>query len=271
MSERMVKLDVRAQADLRRDSGGAQQGSGGLGERPAEENVDMFRRALSGDEAAVAGDALPSERDAVFPGQGHASNAQDAERVQGWRDRGAFGLFGSMTSFQPDAPASPLSPPGLSSAVPELAAMPVSAAPLMPAATPMLAATPVQAATLEPHVATGTSGAADSSASRLADEVADRILVSADDGREARVFVRDDVMPGVEIRITQDQGRWLVAFIIGDGKSFEVLERAGQKIADELATRLKCDVEVQLIAAESPDGKPRNSFLASSDNSTGAP
>ena len=132
-------------------------------------------------------------------------------------------------------------------------------------------ASPVPAATLEPRVATGRGGAADSSASRLADEVADRILVSADDGREARVFIRDDVMPGVEIRITQDRGRWLVAFVISDSKSFEVLEQSGQKIADELATRLKCEVEVQLIAAESPDGKPRNTFLASSDNSAGAP
>lgn len=221
MSERMVRLDVRAQADVRADSRGAQQGGEGLDERAAEENVDRFRRALGDDNSGAA-----STRDAQSVGNAQSFHTRDAEEEStSWRDRGAFGLFGSLT---PPSPAH-----------------------------------------IEPHLTT-TSGVAESGASRLASEVADRILVSADDGREARVFIRDDVMPGVEVRITQEQGRWLVAFTISDGKSFEVLAQAGQKMADELTVKLKCEVEVQLIPSEQPDGSPTHTFFSNAENDGGA-
>jgi hypothetical protein len=111
--------------------------------------------------------------------------------------------------------------------------------------------------------------AAANATARLADEVADRILISADDGREARIAVRNDVMPGVEVRITQEQGRWVVAFIVSDAGSFEVLENAGQTIADQLANRLRSGVEVKLIDASEPNGTPANTFFADPAQSDG--
>jgi hypothetical protein len=131
----------------------------------------------------------------------------------------------------------------------------------------------VMHAPLPPMPALQNTPADDSAAAnttaRLAGEVADRILVSGDDGREARIAVRNDVMPGVEVRITQEQGRWVVAFIVSDAGSFKVLENAGQTIADQLANRLRSGVEVKLIDASEPNGTPANTFFADPAQSDG--
>jgi hypothetical protein len=120
------------------------------------------------------------------------------------------------------------------------------------------------------HITAPDDSAAASATAHLADEVADRILVSSDEGREARIAIRNDVMPGVEVRITQEQGRWVVAFIVGDAGSLKVLENAGPTIADELANRLESGIEVQLIDASEPSGTPANTFFADPAQSDGA-
>jgi hypothetical protein len=114
------------------------------------------------------------------------------------------------------------------------------------------------------------SDSAFGSAADLANEVADRIMVSADEGREARIFIRDDVMPGVEVRIAQEQGRWVVTFSIGDAFSFKVLEKAGQGIAEELAGRLSSSIEVNLVDASDPSGVPAHTFFAEPTRNEGA-
>ncbi len=81
---------------------------------------------------------------------------------------------------------------------------------------------------------------------QVADEVAERILVSGDGGREACIVIRDDVLPGVEVRVSQEQGRWVVAFLVAEAASFELLERAGADIAQVLAGRLGSGVELRL-------------------------
>jgi hypothetical protein len=97
---------------------------------------------------------------------------------------------------------------------------------------------------------------------QLADQVAERILVSAEGAREVRVVVRDDVLAGVELRITQQQGRWVIGFVVTDAASFAAIERSGQTFADQLAQRLRCGVDVRLTDQESADGEPQCTFFA---------
>ena len=205
MSERTVRLDVGTQANSRTDSQTTQSGGGGLGERPAEENIDRFRRSLAGDAEADEACTASQPRD--------ASQATQAS--------GAFSLFGSLNFYSP------------------------------------------------PAESVDTIRAAADCTARLVSEVADRILICVDEDREARVHVREDVMPGVEVRIAQERGGWVVAFIISDAGSFKVLAQAGQRIADELADRLQSAVEVQLIAASEPDAIPTNTFFADAAQSIG--
>lgn len=234
MSERMVRLDIGAQANARSDSQTAQSGSGGLGGRAAEENIDRFRRSLAGDGEDCDSSGASQSRDdsrgafgeqagqGAYPGHaGHGGQPRDGHAQQAPQASGAFGLFASVHfDMQPSS---------------------------------------VSSASDADHTAL------------LINEVADRILVSADDGREARIHIRDDVMPGVEVRVAQQDGRWIVAFIISDASSFKVLEQAGQKIADELAERLQSAVEVQLIAASEPAATPANTFFAGVSPGNGDP
>jgi hypothetical protein len=101
-------------------------------------------------------------------------------------------------------------------------------------------------------------------AAKLADEVAERILVSDDDGHEARVYIRDDVLPGVELRLRQAEGRWVISFLVTDVTSFALLEQHGARIADELAGRLQSAVEVELSDPRGPDAErvPARTFFA---------
>ncbi|WP_129781703.1 hypothetical protein [Peristeroidobacter soli] len=105
--------------------------------------------------------------------------------------------------------------------------------------------------------------------SRLASEVADRILVSADADREARIFIREDVLPGVEVRITQEHGRWLVEFAISDARSFEILDHAGEQLAGELAERLRSDVEVRLVFSALPGDAVESTYFAAASGCKG--
>ncbi len=106
---------------------------------------------------------------------------------------------------------------------------------------------------------------------KAAAEVAARILVSADAEREARVYIREDVLPGVELRIRQDQGRWVVTFLVADTTSFGMLSQAAGMIATELARRLRSSVEVQLTAARGPEtsDEPALTFFADPPDGSG--
>jgi hypothetical protein len=239
MSERMVRLDIGTQANARADSHSAQSGGGGFGERPTEEHVDQFRRALTGGD----GESTPS---------GTTQSSPDAQITQA---RGVFGLFGGLGRTSPFV--GELATPSVRGQQPTAS----SSAPSELFAAAGGIGAPAGSDAAAAGRAADDSGAADNT-SRLASEVADRILVSADDDREARVFIRDEVMPGVEVRIAQEQGRWLVEFTISDSKSFEVLDQAGEKIANELAERLRSTVEVRLIATTDPAGTPASTYFA---------
>ncbi len=106
---------------------------------------------------------------------------------------------------------------------------------------------------------------------KAAAEVAARILVSADEEREARVYIREDVLAGVELRIRRDQGRWVVTFLVADTTSFGVLSQAAGMIATELARRLRSSVEVQLTAARGPEtsDEPALTFFADPPDGSG--
>ena len=235
MSERMVRLDIGAQANGRADSQAAQSGNGGMDDGPGEENLDRFRRALAG--GSVDGDSLAAS-------QAHAEARRASHSL---RAPGAFGLFGSMraTPFASDSSDSRR-------------------------AESLYEERLRRSAEQLPHTTATDDSTAASATTRLADEVADRILVSSDEGREARIAIRNDVMPGVEVRITQERGRWVVAFIVSDAGSLKVLQNAGQRIADELANRLESGIEVQLIDASEPSGTPANTFFADPAQSDGA-
>ena len=98
--------------------------------------------------------------------------------------------------------------------------------------------------------ATPEADLSDGSAGRFACEVAERILVSADDQQEVRVLIRDDVLPGVELRLRRADGRWVVGFTVTDAASFALIEQAGDRIAGDLASRLESGVEVRLAGPQ---------------------
>lgn len=79
----------------------------------------------------------------------------------------------------------------------------------------------------------------------LADMV-ERVLVSDDGEREVRVQISNEVLPGVELSIVQDGGRWVVHFVVGDAASLALLRRTGRTMVSELARRLRQAVEVRI-------------------------
>ncbi len=55
-------------------------------------------------------------------------------------------------------------------------------------------------------------------------QVADQILVAeASNGREVRIFLKDSVLPGTEVRITQNAGKMQVQFLTTSAQSQDVL------------------------------------------------
>ncbi len=233
MSERSVRLDMAATglAEHQASQSGAEE------RNPADdEQVARFRRALA-DGSGTDGGGTAREVDAAVHESGHA--------------RGAFGLFGRGIRSGGGAPLPDVTA-GLIAG-----ASPFEVGPQGPRGT---------YATEEP-VERGAPG----DVWKLADEMAERILVSADGSREVRVAVRDDVMAGVELRMVQEQGRWVVEFVVTDAMSFELLERAGGMIADELAKRLRSGVEVRLKnpTDRGADDEPVCTFFADAPGLSG--
>ncbi|MEJ0035237.1 MAG: type III secretion HpaP family protein [Gammaproteobacteria bacterium] len=96
---------------------------------------------------------------------------------------------------------------------------------------------------------------------QVAVDAAARIRVSADDEREAQVDVSEDVLPGVQVRIRRDQGRWEVTFLVSDSASLELLERSAATLARTLAARLRSAVEVRVTAVGDAE-RPACTFIA---------
>jgi hypothetical protein len=215
MSERRIRLDIasggRADHEAQRFGAGEQHNSA------SEEQVDRFRRALTSGAAEgvdTAGDP--------------ASGIPASPSRNGARPRGAFDLFGRAGSTR-----------GVDAQLSGGAETLLASAGLQPAAAMPSAQGEAPEADL-----------ADGSAERFAYEVAERILVSADDQQEVRVLIRDDVLPGVELRMCRADGRWVVGFTVTDAASFALIEQAGDRIASDLATRLESGVEVRLTGPE---------------------
>jgi hypothetical protein len=240
MSDRSVRLDLAAGGLAERQAAN----SGGRGERgPAsEDDMARFRQTLAdpGREAQDAG-GDPAARGA-------------APQTQA---RGAFGLFGRARGggAAPAEAASGMAPGAWMAPGALAALLPAREAP---------AADPTRGEM-------GTAAAADRA--RIAEQVAERILVSADGGREVRVSIRDEVLPGVELRLTQEQGRWVACFVTTDAASLELLARAGEWMAGQLARRLRCGVEIRLAKGPDADAadEPTATCLAESPAEDAAP
>jgi hypothetical protein len=249
MSDRSVRLDLAAGGLAERQAAN----SGGRGERgPAsEDDMARFRQTLAdpGREAQDAG-GDPAARDAWNSSDPAARGA--APQTQA---RGAFGLFGRARGggAAPAEAASGMAPGAWMAPGALAALLPAREAP---------AADPTRGEM-------GTAAAADRA--RIAEQVAERILVSADGGREVRVSIRDEVLPGVELRLTQEQGRWVACFVATDAASLELLARAGEWMAGQLARRLRCGVEIRLAKGPDAADEPTATFLAESPAEDAAP
>ena len=241
MSERRIRLDIQVGGHA--DHPSQRSGAGSERDPASEEHVDRFRRALTGS----AADGVDGTDGAGGDGRAGAAAAVSCGALsrQQVRLRGAFDLFRRRDGASAPAAQSP----GDAAALLAEAGAPMAA----PAQSGIRAQDPVQ----EP--AAGAAG-------RFACRLAERILVSAHDQHEARILVRDDVLPGVELSVRRAGGRWVVGFTVTDPESFALIEETGGLIASELAVRLDSAVEVQLSGPEhSRSGIDRyRSFFADS-------
>ncbi|THF57266.1 hypothetical protein [Pseudothauera rhizosphaerae] len=206
MTDRPVRLNL----DLPRMGGepaGSQNGGGQPG-AARDDDVARFRQALGRD----------GQQPAAEGGTG-----QGGERPQEEEKSSPFGLFGRLSGgAQERADAAAAGLPGFPS-------------PFLPGTSAAGAAEPAAPAAPLPRAAAEVVGA-----------VAERILVSADGGQEIRVLIRNEVLPGVEVRIVQEQGRWVMDFAVGNAGSLALLQGAGARLAAELSRRLRREVEVRV-------------------------
>ena len=242
MSDRSVRLDLATAGLAERQS--EHSAGGGGREAASEEDMMRFRQAL---QAPAPGE--PAARDAVASAE--PEEGQAAEQVAPRQARGAFGLFGRSRGDKGGQTAEA----GVTGAG-DGALAASAAAPLVPGSAG----------------AAAEEGAADR-ARRLTEALAQRILIAADGGREARITLRADVMPGVELHLLQEQGRWVVRFDVTDATSFEQLARAGKWMADELARRLRSGIEIRMTdrADAEPNAEPACAFFADPPAAQGTP
>ena len=83
--------------------------------------------------------------------------------------------------------------------------------------------------------------------------VADRLLVCTEVTQEVRMQIKPNVLPGVEVRVAQDAGRWAVSFYVQDATSLSLLNGAREHAAAALAQRLRQEVDVRVTAVHSGD------------------
>jgi type III secretion system needle length determinant len=93
-------------------------------------------------------------------------------------------------------------------------------------------------------------------AGRLLQEIASRILVSDPSGgapREIRIAVKEDVFPGLEIRIAEADGRLRIQLVALPGADVALLQGQIASLAEHLGRRLKRELEVELLIEQDED------------------
>ena len=98
----------------------------------------------------------------------------------------------------------------------------------------------------------------------LAAEVAERILVSdpaASGPAEVRIAVKESILPGVEVRIIQDQGRMQVQLITSSDSSYQFLNQHHAALQEHLDQRLgDRGISVELQMSSDSQGRSRNRY-----------
>lgn len=81
----------------------------------------------------------------------------------------------------------------------------------------------------------------------------ERLLVSDDNREEVRLDLKDDALPGVSIRILEDEGRLVVCFTCSVDSVRRRLDAAINELAQQLADRLHRDVLLQVQTDDPQD------------------
>lgn len=106
---------------------------------------------------------------------------------------------------------------------------------------------------------------------QIVQAVADRVMVSegGDGAQEVRIHLKDSVLPGVEVRVRQEQGRMVVEFVSQNADSTRFLDAQRGALGAMLEGRLKTDVEVRVTTSdgtetsgESGNGRSREDYVA---------
>src|SRR5262249_24122393 len=108
--------------------------------------------------------------------------------------------------------------------------------------------------------------AASDSVNQLADQVASRILVSDTQysgQMEVRIQLKDSILPGTEVQITQVNGEVQIKLVTESNHSFDVLSTNAEVLKNQLEKRLdgrtvQVEVSMQNNADGGGDGRSRN-------------
>ncbi|WP_142848233.1 type III secretion HpaP family protein [Telmatospirillum sp. J64-1] len=110
----------------------------------------------------------------------------------------------------------------------------------------------------------------------LADTVAERILVSdenADGSQEVRIQLKENVLPGTEIRLRHEGGRLVVELVCANADSLRFLDSQRDGLSSLLNSRLKDEVQVRVTPAgpgegsgQPQDGRSREEYLAEDED-----
>ena len=107
----------------------------------------------------------------------------------------------------------------------------------------------------------------------IVQQVADKMLVSdASGGREVRIFLKNSVLPGTEVRITQNAGKMQVQFVTDSNKSQDILAQNQAALQQRLSEKLSTHDVVVSVEMESqghgdqPQGESRGKQEHSTDD-----
>lgn len=120
---------------------------------------------------------------------------------------------------------------------------------------------------VEASAAKGAGGVgASESLNQLADTVASRILVSDTQysgQMEVRIQLKDSILPGTEVQITQVNGELQIKLVTDSNQSFDVLSTNAEMLKNQLEKRLdgrtvQVEVSMQNNSDGGGDGRSRN-------------
>lgn len=99
----------------------------------------------------------------------------------------------------------------------------------------------------------------------IVQQVADRILVTPPGagGQEVRIMIKDSVLPGTEVRITQHAGQMQISLVTDSARSHELLSQHQATLQERLTEKLGKDAVVVNVKMDSQgqpdrDGRSRN-------------